>query len=90
MQSAIRNLSFVICSFVIHPPLPSHLTFPNTRAKLYTVPDTIPSYPDPMTQRDVWLEIRRLLLALVDLIERWCEISPRTKEIREWYKRHSA
>ena len=43
-----------------------------------------------MTDRDVWLEIRRLLLALVDLIERWCELSPRTKEIREWYKRHSA
>ena len=39
-----------------------------------------------MTDRDVWLEIRRLLLALVDVIERRWEVRPRTKEIRDWHK----
>ena len=39
-----------------------------------------------VTDRDVGLELRRLLLALVDVIERRWEIRPRTKEIRDWHK----
>jgi hypothetical protein len=39
-----------------------------------------------MTDRELWMEIRRLVLALVDVPERRLGISPRTKEIREWWK----
>jgi hypothetical protein len=32
------------------------------------------------------MEVRRVLLALLDVVERRCEVSPRNKEIRDWYR----
>lgn len=35
-----------------------------------------------MTEHDLWLAIRQALLYLVDAIERFCKIEPRTAELR--------
>lgn len=38
--------------------------------------------------KDFWTEIRQALLMLVDVIERWFVIRPKTSELRkEWKKR---
>lgn len=36
-----------------------------------------------MSEREFWIMIRRALLIVLDAIERKCEISPRTAELRK-------
>ena len=36
-----------------------------------------------MSERDFWLQIRQAFLMMVDTIERFCDITPRTSELRK-------
>jgi len=36
-----------------------------------------------MTERELWMVIRQALLMIVDAIERWQNITPRTSELKK-------
>lgn len=40
-----------------------------------------------MMDREFWLAVREALLALIDALERWLGLKPRTSEIRKEWKR---
>ena len=50
------------------------------------VTTTVAVDPDPRACREFWLNRRQTLLNEVDNIERALDISPRTSEIRRWYR----
>ncbi|MFA5380274.1 MAG: hypothetical protein WC455_31220 [Dehalococcoidia bacterium] len=37
----------------------------------------------------LWKGVREGLLSIIEVIEKVCKITPRTSEIRDWYKKHN-